>query len=68
MARKKAPDFIEAMRRNKGFLAAAEKGFKQIERGEYISLEELQIKLGDRPPVVGVLAHPCNIYRAPTRT
>jgi hypothetical protein len=60
---KQGTDLAERMMQDKEFMVGVERGLKDMEEGHTISLEDLKHKLGDTHTIVGVLAHPCNIYR-----
>ena len=63
--RMKSVEFANAIRHREIFEASVRRGFQDIDEGRTITLHELKVKMGDAPPLVGVLAHPCNV-RKPT--
>lgn len=58
-----AREATNSVRRREMLEAATERGVKDMQEGRTLTLQEARVKFGNAPPLVGVLAHPCNVRK-----
>jgi len=58
-----AREATNSVRQREMFEASIHQGMKDLHEGRVFTLREAKIKLGSAPPLVGVLAHPCNVRK-----